>query len=172
MAVVALVGLVAAAVVGFGSGDARETVGARASATLPVAVVDEATEMERAPARGTQRPPAAEAPVLQAPTRPAPARPRVAAEKADDEADLMQRLRRIRAEDPELAVQLAREGNARFPDSDGAPERASVMIHALAALGRPSEARGEAEQMVNDYPDTPWAAEIEAFTGAHPHRNH
>jgi hypothetical protein len=96
----------------------------------------------------------------------------VAAEKSDDEADLMQRLRRIRAEDPELAVQLAREGNARFPDSAGAPERTSVMIHALAELGRPSEARGEAEQMVNDYPDTPWAAEIEAFTGAHPHRNH
>jgi len=92
--------------------------------------------------------------------------------KAEDEAALMERMRRIRGSDPELAMELAREGNARFPDSAAAPERAAIIIHALAELGRPSEARGEAEQMVNEYPDTPWALEIEAFTGAHPHRNY
>lgn len=102
----------------------------------------------------------------------APVSPRAPARKAEDEAALMERMRRLRSSDPELAMELAREGNARFPNSAAAPERASIIIHALAELGRLSDARGEAEQMVNEYPDTPWALEIEAFTGAHPHRNY
>ena len=34
-----------------------------------------------------------------------------------------------------------------------------------------SEARGEAEYMVNHFPDSSWVREIEGFTGAHRHRN-
>lgn len=71
----------------------------------------------------------------------------------------------------ELAIQLARDGNRRFPDSDSAPERASILIHALADEGQPSQARGEAEYMVNHYPDSEWVREAERFTGAHRHRN-
>jgi hypothetical protein len=83
----------------------------------------------------------------------------------------MAELRSANGNDPSLAVKLAREGNERFPDSDDAPERTSILIHALAELDRPSEARGEAEHMVNHYPDSEWVREIEQFTGAHRHRN-
>jgi len=84
----------------------------------------------------------------------------------------MARLREVAPGDPALAVTLAREGNRRFSSrSADAPERTSLLIHALAALGRASEARGEAERMVNETPDSPWVREIERFTGAHRHRN-
>jgi hypothetical protein len=86
-----------------------------------------------------------------------------------DEATLMSSLRNSR--DPSQRVLLAREGNRRFPDTRDAPERASVLIHALAEQGQSAEARGEAENMVNHFPDSPWVREIERFTGAHRHRN-
>jgi hypothetical protein len=88
-----------------------------------------------------------------------------------DEARLMARLRIAAGSDPALAVQLAREGNHRFADSRDAPERTSILIHALAGQDHSMEARGEAEAMVNHYPDSEWVREIERFTGAHRHRN-
>jgi hypothetical protein len=114
--------------------------------------------------------PAEPAVVELAPTQPpAPAASVPAAPL--DEGPLMVRLRHVQDQDPALAVELGREGNLRFPDSPDAPERASILIHALARLGRASEARGEAEDMVNRYPDSDWVREIEGFTGAHRHRN-
>ncbi len=92
-------------------------------------------------------------------------------ETQPNEGALMQRLRSVKLSEPALAVELAREGNRRFPETTDAPERASILIHALAQLERSAEARGEAEQMVNHYPDSEWVREIEAFTGAHRHRN-
>jgi len=83
----------------------------------------------------------------------------------------MARLRAIKDSDPAAAVTLAREGNRRFPDSAQAPERTSILIHALVATDRGSEARGEAEQMVNHYPDSTWVRDVEHFTGAHRHRS-
>ena len=83
----------------------------------------------------------------------------------------MARLRRVAGSDFPLAVELARAGNHRFPDSPDAPERASILIHALAAEGMAKEARGEAEYAVNHYPDSSWVQQIEGFTGAHRHRN-
>jgi hypothetical protein len=88
-----------------------------------------------------------------------------------DEAALMAELRRIKDSDPARALELCRTGKQRFHDSADAPERESILIHALASQGLPSEARGEAEDMVNRYPDSPWVREIEQFTGAHRHRN-
>jgi hypothetical protein len=88
-----------------------------------------------------------------------------------DEPALMSELRRARDSDPELSLSLARDGNRRFPDSVDAPERASIIVHALSKLGRTSEGRGEAEEMVNRYPDSEWVREVERFTGAHRHRN-
>jgi hypothetical protein len=88
-----------------------------------------------------------------------------------DEDELMRLLRSARGNDPKLSAELAREGNRRFPVSAAAPERASILIHALAEQGLASEARGEAEDMVNRYPDSGWVREIERFTGAHRHRN-
>ncbi|HXU64301.1 MAG TPA: hypothetical protein VN962_21520 [Polyangia bacterium] len=120
-------------------------------------------------------PPAAEpAPPPPAPPPPAPRRAPAVAEREGaplDEAHLMARLRAVAASDPPQAIALAREGNRRWPHSADVPERTSILIHALAAAGRSSEARGEAERMVNQAPDSPWVHEVEQFTGAHRHRN-
>ncbi len=102
-------------------------------------------------------------------TPPAPAGPEAAAPLA--ESVLMARLRSVAGSNPALAVELARAGNRRFPDSPDAPERTSILIHALAAQGLSRDARGEAEFAVNHYPDSSWVREIEGFTGAHRHRN-
>jgi hypothetical protein len=113
---------------------------------------------------------------------PAPAPPPIAPDGAPDGAPTvhdaplddgpaMARLRRVADGDPSLVIERARDDSARFPDSPNAPERASILIHALARQGRASEARGEAEGMVNRYPDSSWVREIEQFTGAHRHRN-
>lgn len=84
----------------------------------------------------------------------------------------MERLREARAAgNHSLAIELAREGNKRFAGTALAPERHSILIHSLAESDQRSEARGEAEFMVNHYPDSSWVREIEAFTGAHRHRN-
>ena len=100
-----------------------------------------------------------------------PGSPKVVAREPLDEASLMARLGVARETDAALTIALERDGNRRFPDSPLAVERASILIHALAGAGRSSEARGEAEDAVNRYPDSSWVREIEQFTGAHRHRN-
>lgn len=123
----------------------------------------------------------ARATVGPAPAAPTPAAPSevsvgglpasAPAENPSDEAALMAELRRVKDSDPARAIELCRAGQQRYPDSADAPERASILIHALAGQGQTSEARGEAEDMVNRYPDSQWVREIEQFTGAHRHRN-
>ena len=108
-------------------------------------------------------------PLLPQPAPPAPA-PKPAPSASLNEAQLMARLRSMKG-NAAAAIELARDGNKRFPDTADAPERTSILIHALASQGASSEARGEAEQMVNHYPDSDWVREIERFTGAHRHRN-
>jgi hypothetical protein len=121
----------------------------------------ESSELVNQPAPTAQKP-------MDAPVRPAAmAVPSV----PSDEPALMAELRRIGPTDPERAIALARQGNQRFAGSADAPERTSILIHALATRGLSSEARGEAEDMVNRYPDSHWVREIEQFTGAHRHRN-
>ncbi len=112
-------------------------------------------------------PPPAVAPVVTAAPSPLPMDPAALL----DEPSLMDRVRRLQAADPAQCVELARDGNRRFPGSPYAPERTAILIHALANLGRTSEARAEAESMVNDYEDSRWVREVERFTGAHRHRN-
>ena len=70
-----------------------------------------------------------------------------------------------------LSYELAREGERRFPDSPNAPEFAAMAVKSLARQGKLSEARAEAEVMVNKYAGTHWAREVERHTGAHPTRN-
>lgn len=104
---------------------------------------------------------------------PSPAAPVVerSPRPLDDEASLMDQLRNAEKREAALAEKLARDGNRRFPNSPGAPERAAALVRAIAQQGRLSEARGEAEAMVNQYADSPWAREVEQQTGAHPRRN-
>jgi TolA-binding protein len=84
----------------------------------------------------------------------------------------MQRLRAIEDSDPAQALDLARDGDRRFPKSRDSAERAMIEVKSLAREGKLSEARGAAEVMVNQYPGTPWALEVERHTGAHPHVRH
>ena len=88
-----------------------------------------------------------------------------------NEAVLMARLRELAATDSVRAIEMARAGNKKFPDSPDAPERESILIHALVTENQLSDARAEAEYMVNHYPDSTWVRQIEGFTGAHRHRN-
>lgn len=119
--------------------------------------------------------PAPGGPVAAAQNTPPPAPPpSVSAETAVarmNEAVLMARLREVAQSDPAQAIQLARAGTKKFPDSPDAPERASILIHALVTQNQLSEGRAEAEYMVNHYPDSKWVRDIEGFTGAHRHRN-
>jgi hypothetical protein len=120
----------------------------------------------------TLNPPTLATPELQNPVAlPVPAQVEAAplAPPLLDEPALMAELRLADSRDPELALVLARDGNARFPDSPDTPERTALLIKALARTGQLSQARGEAEIMVNRYPDSPWAREVEAHTGAHFH---
>ncbi len=62
--------------------------------------------------------------------------------------------------DPALSLELARQGNARFPSGPGAAERAWIVCKALTNLERFDEAHEEAEVMVKRYPGTPWAMDV------------
>ena len=90
---------------------------------------------------------------------------------SEEEAAFMSDLRALAEMDAELSIERAREGAVRFGASADAPERRSILIHALSRVGRASEARGEAESMVNECPDSTWVREVERFSGAHRHRN-
>ena len=73
---------------------------------------------------------------------------------------------------PGRALELARQGRALWPNGPRAPEFAAIEVKCLYRLGKPSEGRGAAEMMVNKYPTSPWAVEVEKQTGAHRYVNH
>jgi len=105
------------------------------------------------------------------PTAHAPAK-RPAKPKLLTESELLQKLRKAQDTDEYmLSYDLAREGLRRFPKSPDAPEMAAMVVKSLARQGKLSEARAEAEVMVNKYAGTHWAREVERHTGAHPIRN-
>ena len=120
-------------------------------------------------------PAAGPGPAAASPNPPAPAPPPSPSVEASvarmDEAVLMAKLRKVAKTDSAQAVELARLGNKKFPDSSDAPERHSILIHALVTQNQLSQGRAEAEYMVNHYPDSKWVRDIEGFTGAHRHRN-
>ena len=99
-------------------------------------------------------------------TPPAPAA--AAAAPALDERSLMAVVRGLGAEDAEHALQLAREGNARFPNSPDAAERSWTIVKALTTLQRFHEARDEAQLTVQRYPGTTWAQDVERHLLVHP----
>ena len=68
----------------------------------------------------------------------------------DDHRDLLN-------SQPLRAIELARQANQRAPESPDAPERAWIIVKALAGLGRFHEARDAAADLASKYPDTSWA---------------
>ena len=105
------------------------------------------------------------------PAAPPPSPSAQAAVERMSEAVLMAKLRDVAQQDSAQAIDLARAGNKKYPDSPDAPERSFILIHALITQNQLSEGRAEAEYMVNHYPDSKWVRDIEGFTGAHRHRN-
>jgi hypothetical protein len=76
------------------------------------------------------------------------------------EDQLMTTLRDLGASDPARTLDLAREGNRRFPSSADAPERSWMICKSLAALGHFAAAQDEARQVVARYPGTTWAGDL------------
>jgi hypothetical protein len=127
---------------------------ARAPTAAPPPPSGPAAAAQNAPPDAASPPPAVEAAVARM-----------------NEAVLMAHLREVARTDSAQAIEIARAGNKKFPDSPDAPERTSILIHALITQDKLSDGRAEAEYMVNHYPDSKWVREIEGFTGAHRHRN-
>lgn len=77
-----------------------------------------------------------------------------------DEISLMQNLDRLGESDPAVSLRLARDGNARFPRSADAAQRAWIVVKALVNMKRFEEAKNEASVMVDKYRGTTWAADV------------
>lgn len=84
------------------------------------------------------------------------------------EAELMSELRSLGPTDPERSLDLARAGNARFPTTAAAPERARIVVKSLVGLGRFHEARDDARRMLLAYPRTPEALDVERHLLVYP----
>jgi hypothetical protein len=151
-----------------------------ASLAVAIAVFDRgespprATEPESAPAPvpDAPSPPAPIAASPGAPSPPAsPSRRRVAARDAGaplDESALMAGLHALGETDPALSLRLAAEGNARFPDSPDAPERAWIVVKSLVNLERFDEARVAGRLMVGKYPNDSWSLDVQRHLLSNP----
>jgi hypothetical protein len=78
-----------------------------------------------------------------------------------NEAALMVRLHQLAETDSPLSLELARQGNARFPHTPDAPERAFIVAKSLVDMGRFKEAQQEARRMLKDYPNDPHTLDVE-----------
>ena len=73
---------------------------------------------------------------------------------------------------PKLALELAQKAQTLSSSGPRAAEFAATEVKCLYRLGKLSEGRAAAEAMVNKYPNSPWALEVEKQTGAHPNVQH
>jgi hypothetical protein len=160
--------IVGAVVVGLKMSVSRPKV---TSSPSPIEEPQEPKALVPTPPPRPPRPPVVDASVPPA-VLPTPRKAATAKPKLLKEPELMERLRKAQDTDEyQLSYDLAREGLRRFPDSPDAPEMAAMVVKSLARQGKASEARAEAEEMVNKYVGTSWAREVERHTGAHPHVN-
>ena len=88
------------------------------------------------------------------------------------EDSLASEMHALEDSNPGRALELARQGQAEWPNGPRAAEFAATEVKCLYRLGKPSEGRGAAETMVNRYVGSPWAIEVERQTGAHAYVNH
>jgi len=77
-------------------------------------------------------------------------------------------LQELLDKDPAAALLRARKDLARDPKDPDAAERNWVVVKSLAVLGRYEEARVEAKTMVEKFPGTRWANDVERHILAHP----
>ena len=99
--------------------------------------------------------------------KPAPV-PEGSPEARRDEASLMSKLHEVGETNPAFSLQLAREGNRRFPESADAPERGWIVVKSLVNMTRFDEAEAEAVAMVAKYRGTSWAEDVERHMLSNP----
>jgi len=107
-------------------------------------------------------------PIAAAPSQPVAAPPRRDAPAALSEPALMATLREMGGTAPLRSIELAREGQRRFPNSADAPERAFIVVQSLVNLRRFHEARDEARDMVRKYPDNQFALDAQRHLLVYP----
>ena len=148
---VAAVGILALAWVGFQQlGEAPTAHSKQGSAPLA-----QPPAPESHPSRVEPRSPPAAGPVRTASVAVVSAPPPL------DERLIMNTLRELGDSAPQYSLEMARAGNARFPDSPDAAERAWYVCKSLVNLENFYDARDEARLMVAKYPGTPWASDVE-----------
>jgi hypothetical protein len=163
-----IVGSLLVIVVGIGVG----MVALRHRTPAPAPAAAPAAEIEKPAPIPVPEPPPPQVVDASAPPAPPAMNKKAVKPKLLTESELMERLRKAQDTDEYmLSYDLAREGLRRFPKSPDAPEMAAMVVKSLARQGKISEARAEAEVMVNKYAGTFWAREVERHTGAHPIRN-
>jgi len=113
-------------------------------------------QIERAEPEAEPRRPSAPTPFQTASISAAPPLPA----QALDEPSMMSTLRALGDSEPQHSLDIAREGNARFPDSPDAAERQWYVCKSLVNLANFYEARDEARSMVAKYPETPWTLDV------------
>jgi hypothetical protein len=100
---------------------------------------------------------------------PAPAvAPPAAGSKPTEEWELTERLRQLVDADPRGAVDLAREGQRRFPEGEFADERAWLQMRALVHLNEIAPARDEAVAFFRRFPQSPYGSKVSRLTGVRP----
>jgi hypothetical protein len=157
LAVAAAVGLALATCPDAPPGPEADLPRPEAAARLPEAVPPRQPAPAESGVQATPGTPAAEAPRQPAEQRSPPT-----------EADLTARLREAAEAAPEAALELAREGEERFPDGALADERAFWKMRALVNRGRIARARDEAEVFFERHPASPHAERVHRLTGVHP----
>lgn len=84
---------------------------------------------------------------------------------ADDEMLLLRRATQALAATPAQALALTDEHLRRFPDGALDEERELIAIRALAALGRPADARKRAELFARNHAGSVYGKQVEAAIG-------
>ncbi|MDF3064411.1 MAG: hypothetical protein K0R38_12 [Polyangiaceae bacterium] len=92
----------------------------------------------------------------------------VAAVGPPNERSIMNELRQLGSKDPQLSLQLARRGNAQFPNTADAPEREWYAIRALVDSGDLTEAVAAARLFVEAFPNHPLAQDVARHLLTHP----
>lgn len=86
-----------------------------------------------------------------------------------EEVVLMAKLRDLGPiADPELSLELAREGDEKFPASPDAAERGWFTVRALMEMRRTSDAIAKSRMMVEKYRGTSFADDVERHMLSHP----
>lgn len=100
--------------------------------------------------------------------KPAARVPSGGAAPSAPELELVQRAQAALASDPRRALALTAEHERAFPSGEFIQEREAIAVEALAHLGQKAEAVRRARALLDRYPRTPYAPQIEILVGERP----